>query len=218
MDTIKRYFELAEERPELFSQSVQIPLVLEENMMRDFAEETGKKMGMVYDNSPFFYVVADLCRGKKGLFSYARVIYCNARSNGAVAIPRCGDFFGLLSIYRHAPRCDSLEFPRGFAETGELSSGELIQRELSEELGLKKEECSIRKLGNLRADAGLSAGLVQIFLADISPEAKIDLTDEEGIFGFRWVTEETLRSMIADGRITDGFTISSYGMLTCTNS
>ena len=99
MDTISTYFQLVQERPELFEQSALIPLILDENEMRAFSDTSGKTMGLVYDNSPFYLVLADLCSGKNGLYSYGRVVYCNSKSSGCVAVPRCGGKFGLLLFW-----------------------------------------------------------------------------------------------------------------------
>lgn len=80
--------------------------------------------------------------------------------------------FGVLCIFRHAPRQWSIEFPRGFAEDRSLTAVENVRKELSE---------------------------------------------EEGIGGFQWVCEERFREMIRNGDITDGFTLSAYAQLLCTD-
>ena len=213
MDTISTYFQLVQERPELFEQSALIPLILDENEMRAFSDTSGKTMGLVYDNSPFYLVLADLCSGKNGLYSYGRVVYCNPKSSGCVAVPRCGGKFGLLRIFRHAARQWSLEFPRGFAEDRFLTAEENVRKELAEEIGLSEGDCEVTYLGDVMADSGLSNGNAQIFLAEILPTADISLSEEEGIAGFQWIGEEQFRQMIREGEITDGFTLSAYARL-----
>ncbi len=215
MDTISAYFQLIAERPELFLQSERIPLILDEREMRTYSELTGKTMGVVYNNEPFYLVLADLCRGRAGLYSYARVVSMNPKSNGCVAVPRCQNQFGLLHIFRHAARQWSVEFPRGFAENPALTPEENVRKELSEELGIAESDCRITPLGEVRADSGLSSGSAQIFLADLSPAARIVPSGEEGIGGFRWVGEEDLKEMICNGEITDGFTLAAYARLLC---
>ncbi len=215
MDTIKAYFQLVSQRPDLFTNSPEMELILDETQMRNFAQETGKSMGIVYDNSPYYLVLADLCRDQNGLFSYARVAYCNPQSNGAVAIPYCNGNLGLLTIFRHGPRTQMFEFPRGFSERPKLTPQENILRELSEELGLAKEECTVTFLGDIRADSGLCSGKVQIFLARITPLANILPGKEEGILGFSWVSEKQFREMIEEGLIEDAYTIAAYAKWIC---
>lgn len=213
LDGISKYLQLTEERPELFTQSEKIPLILNEEEIRAFAAEHNRPMGIVYDNSPFFLVLADLCRGKKGPFSYARVVSCNPKSNGTVAIPYSGGKLGLLTIFRHASRKAGLEFPRGFAEKAGLTVEQNIRKELSEELNVAPDACTVRYLGEVQADSGLSAGTASVFLAAFPPSLKIQPSDEEGIQGFQWVSIEKFRTMIAENKITDGFTLSAYAML-----
>lgn len=215
MDTISAYFQLIEERPDLFEQSDMLPLILDESKIRTFSSKTGKPMGIVYDNSPFYLVLADLCQNATGLYRYARVISCNPNSGGCVAIPRWRELYGLLRIFRHAPRRWSIEFPRGFAENSNLTAAENVKKEISEELQISEEACQIRFLGEIRPDTGLSNGKVQLFLADLISETPIIPVKDEGIAGISWISEKTLRKMIYTGEITDGFTLSAYAHLIC---
>ena len=126
-----------------------------------FEKKTGamkKATRLVYDKRPFYVVLADLCSGKNGPYSYGRVIYCNPKSSGCIAIPRCDGCFGLLRIFRHAPRQWSIESPRGFVEDRSLTAEENVRKELSEELGVAEGECEVTFLGDARADSGLSNG------------------------------------------------------------
>lgn len=224
MDSITKYFELAtkEEFAHLFQQSDMLPLVLDENEMRFFAKSTGKTMGVVFDNSPFYMIVADLVGRKQNYFRYARVLYSNVESNGTVAIPYFNTdhekYFGILTHYRHAPREFFLEFPRGFCEEG-LTPEENILKELSEELGMEEEDliesCNIEYLGDIRADTGLSAGKAECFLAEIRLDAKILVQKKEGISKYEWVSEKTFQKFILDRKITDGFTLASYTLFNC---
>lgn len=218
MDTVSAYFQLVQERPELFIHCENVPLILDENQMRTFSEKTGKAMGLVYDNTPFYIVLADLCRGSKGLYSYARVIYSNPESSGCIAVVRRAGQFGLLRIFRHAPRRWSLEFPRGYAEDCTLTPEENVRKELSEELGVAAEECSVTFLGNVRTDTGLSNGCAQIFLAEFKDTVCVHPADDEGIGGFVWAGEEELRQMICDGEITDGLTLAAFAQMMCQNA
>ena len=214
MDPIEQYMRLVEQRPELFVPSDRIPLCLEEAALREYAASSGKPVGVVYDNSPYYLVLADVCVGRENrMYTYARVVYPHSGSNGVVVIPRRGERFGLLSIFRHPPRMESGgEFPRGFAE--DLSPAENAVKELREEIGVCARAEELVYLGDVRPDTGLSAGRVQVFLAHVE-EAAVSPDNGEGIHGLRWVTERELRAQIADGSITDGLTLAAYARYIC---
>lgn len=214
MDPITYYMKLLQQRPELFAQSPYIPLCLDEQTMRAFSVTSGKPVGVVYDNSPYYLVLADLCVGKDNrLYTYARVVYPYQDSNGVVVIPKLGDYFGLLTIFRHPPRAESGgEFPRGFANN--MTPAENAAKELWEEIGAHVNPVSLVCLGEIQADTGLSSGRVQVFLAQIESTA-ISLAKHEGIHGFYWVTEQELRERISTGIITDGFTLAAFACYLC---
>ncbi len=206
-DSVAAYFALAQQRPDLFTPSSQIPLVMDPDRMRAFSAETGRPMGLVYDNRPYFMVLADLCTSGTRSYAYARVVYPQAGTNGAVAVPFRDGKFGLLRIFRHAPRTECLEFPRGFACPG-LTPEENIRKELAEEMGAQIK--AVRFLGHVRADSGLSAGCAQVFLAEVEHAAA--QVGHEGIRELIWLTEDELRAQIAGGTITDGFTLSALAL------
>ena len=206
-DSIAAYFEFVKERPELFTQSDQIPLVLDEERMREFSRQSGRPMGVVYHNKDFYRVVADLCEKKDGsAYSYARVIY-EQPTNGAVALPHCKGRFGLLRNFRHTSRMELLELPRGFAKKG-LTAEQNIREELAEEMNA--EVTGLVRLGAVRADTGLAAGYADVFLAEVaSASAQVG---HEGIRELIWLEEKELYRMIAAGEITDGFTLSALSL------
>lgn len=206
-DAITDYLALAETRPECFTPSEDIPILLDGEQIYQFSISYNRPMGIVYNNLPYYLVVADLCQGPRGLYSYARVVYPNS-SNGAVAIPIMDGKYGLLRNFRHAPRMECLEFPRGFADKT-LPPEELIRQELTDELGASTAQ--VRHLGRIQADTGLSSGFVDIFLAELTQaQAQIG---HEGIRDVLWLTEEELRAKIRAGIITDGFTLSAFALL-----
>ena len=212
-DSVSLYFDLNKSRPDLFKQSNALPLVLDEEKMRDFSKATGKRMGLVHDQSPYWLVLADLCEGANGqLYSYGRVVYCNEKSNGAAALIKCENKFGLLRIFRHGPRTVCQECPRGIHEEKSLSLEENIAKEIAEELGVAPKNCRIQKLGEIRPDAGLTSGSVSIFLAEIMDGTDVRTTGEEGVLGFDWYTEEQFLEAVRNGDITDGFTLSAYAL------
>lgn len=214
MDAITQYLLLTQTRPELFRPSDQIPLCLDELTLRNYEKTSGTPVGVVYDNSPYYLVLADLCiRPDGSLYPYARVIYPHSDSNGSVIIPCQNGRFGLLSIFRHPPRAESGgEFPRGFAE--DLSPAENAAKELWEELGVRISPSELEYLGEIQSDTGISAGKIQVFCAQIDHVA-IPSDNGEGIHGFRWVTPQEMAAQIADGTITDGITLAAYLQYLC---
>lgn len=212
-DSISRYLRLTRERPELFTPSESLPLCLDEGELRAFSARTGRPMGLVYDNSPFWLVLSDLCVGAEGCYPYGRVVYCGP-TGGSVALVRRRDrnAFGLLRVFRHGCRAMSLEIPRGFHELPELTPEENVRRELSQELGIPPATCQVTRLGQVRADAGLSNGAAVVFLADLDEAVELVPGTGEGIQGFDWYPEAALRQAIRDGAITDGFTLSAYAL------
>lgn len=207
-DSITAYLELMAQRPELFVDDPGCPIITNEKDIRAFSARTGRPMGVVFDNRPFFLVVADLCRGPRGDYSYARVIYPNP-SSGGVAVPVMDGKIGLLRIFRHSCRQELLELPRGFHAGPELTPEENIRKELREEMGA--EALSPIHLGHIRPDTGLSEGCADAFLAHV---LHVDPPlGHEGIKELLWFTREELQQLIAQGKIVDGFTLAALALL-----
>ncbi|MBQ8526264.1 MAG: hypothetical protein IJ460_06085 [Clostridia bacterium] len=213
---IESYFDLTTQRPELFLPSKQYPIVLDRKAMLDFEESTGKHIGIVFDNSPFYYAVSDLIapEGKKN-FAYARIIYCNPDKNGTVIIPYFTNgneepLIGILNVFRHSIRKNSGgEFPRGFMAPG-ISPEQNAAKELSEEFHIAGEQLKeLVYLGKTRADTGLSAGEVNIYLAKITGVKPCGNTGHEGIVRTEWLTENEFFRRIHNGIICDGYTQSA---------
>lgn len=207
MDSIEAYFAFSEQHPELFQNSDLIPLCMEEPRMREFAADTGKEMGMVFENPPYFCVLADLCFKNEQFYRYARVVSPNSDSDGVVIIPVKQGKLGLISIYRHAPRTMSLEFVRGFSE--ESPPVDSAVRETQEEIGANIAPGKFEFLGDIRSNTGLSAGKIQVFTVEIE-DAQISAQNGEGIDGLRWLTVQEFREAIAKSEITCGITLAAY--------
>ncbi len=218
-DALKRriegYFALAAKNPASFRDSSLTPLIMDRHTLLRFEAKTGRSVGLVFDNSPYFYGIADLIDGQTP-YIYGRVLYPDRRSSGTVMIPRliCGEeppLFGLLDIFRHAIRARSGgEFPRGFQEPS-ITPAENAAKELREELGIPSEQLiSLTLLGRTRADTGLSSGTAQIYLADIAGPIPQAAVGSEGIAAAEWLPEDELQRRIRDGMILDGFTQTAY--------
>lgn len=207
---IEGYFALAARRPDLFVQSPYVPLCMDRYAMLTFHTQTGKPVGLVFDNGRFYQVVADLIDTPER-FAYARMVYPDRKGNGTVMIP-CWQgegktLFGILHIYRHALRARSGgEFPRGFLEPG-LSPEENCAKELREELAVRPELLDrLVPLGGTRADTGLSGGEALVYLAQISGPQPQGNAGHEGILSSEWLTLDELLRRIRCGEIKDGFT------------
>lgn len=205
------YRELQQRFPDYFAAYSGLQIITDEKQMRAFTEETGKELGVVFDNRPFYFVVCDLVEnaGKKR-FRYARIIGANADvGSGTIIVPtRVQDGrlqFGLLKIYRHSFRGFSYEFPRGFQDAG-ISAEENAKKELCEELGSRVER--VMPLGIIRGDTGMAGGAIQVYQAHIGSYAVT--SGYEGIETVLWVDEAEFCRMLASDEIFCGLTAAAY--------
>lgn len=207
---IEGYFDLMHARPDLFTPSETIPICADRRAMLRFIEQTGRDVGLVFDNGKYYQVVCDLIDGDPR-YAYGRVLYPYRVGNGTVIIPRLvrpGEppRFGILHVYRHSIRAMSGgEFPRGFQEPG-ITPEQNAVKELREEFGIGEDLLErVVFLGESRADTGLTSGQVQIYLADVreAPEANLG---HEGIKKSEWISEDELLDRLARGELLDGMT------------
>lgn len=200
------YVKLMEDRPESFINSDQIHIVKEEEVVRKFCKETGKKIGVVYKSDYNIFLV-DLIRAENGnLYTFERLLPAVLRG-AVVTLTIYNGKFLLLNQYRHALREYQYSFPRGFGTDG-VDSEDNARKELKEETGGLVED--IVKLGTVVADSGLSGNKVAVYACIISG---VSLQyHHEGIKDFIEVTQEELEQLVIDGKITDGFTLSAYSL------
>lgn len=153
------------------------------------------------------FAVVYLVENMKGeRFAYERLIPA-VKKGAIVSIPVYDDKFVLLKQYRHAMRAFQYAFPRGFGEEG-LSAEENLQKEIKEETGADVKKIS--HVGTVIADSGIGSNEVDVFACEITePQLKLHY---EGIEEIELLTEKELVKWIAEGRITDGFTLSGYAM------
>lgn len=201
----ERYLQLMEERPGAFTPDPALPIETDPAVVAAYTARTGRSIEVVYE-SPYHLMVVDLVRTPEGPFPYERVL--PAVPQGAVVLaPLWEGKFVLLDQFRHPLRTCQLAFPRGFGEPG-LSEEENAQKELGEELGAQV--LSLKPLGQIVADSGLSAGGAQAMLCRITqPHPPLQY---EGIQGIVCLTPEELGHEIALGQISDGFTLSAYAL------
>ncbi len=204
-DAINEYFELMRLRPDAFAPSSQIEIVTDREEIEKYIRDTGEAVGVVY-RSPYNTLVVDLIRAGSGYYRYERILPTSSGA-GAVCVPVYQGKLVLIRQYRHAIRDYQLSFPRGFGEDG-LTGVENAKKELSEEIGAATERAEL--LGRVAADSGLSGGIADVVLCEISSyKAKVDY---EGICGACELTPDELEAKIAAREITDGFTLSAFAM------
>ncbi|MBR3131399.1 NUDIX hydrolase [Candidatus Saccharibacteria bacterium] len=208
MKNWEKYLKLAKERPDLFT-SEGLEVILDEETIKKYEEETGREIGIVYE-SKWRYLLVDLVRCSTGkLFAYERVV--PTKTGGVAVLPVYHGSIVLIREYRHPIQKWCLEIPRGFGTPG-ASALQNAAKELYEETGI--EECKLVHLGQLNTDTGLTSDQVDLFLADVK-ELSISLTgkeETEAISHIQIIPFEKVQQMIADGEITDGFTLSALGI------
>ncbi|MCC8074475.1 MAG: NUDIX hydrolase [Clostridiales bacterium] len=199
---IDRYFELMAARPEEFQNNGPLTIVKDREQICQFAERTGKPVGVVYESAFHLMVVDVVQNGDGSCFAYERILNTNPK-DAVVVIPRYQGQYVLLLQYRHALRGYQYAFPRGFGEG--LSALENAHKEVREEL-----RCTASQffyLGQVVADSGLSGTRVKVYQCEISKPAPRPGYEE--IQKAIVCTEQALRQMIGQGKIDDGFTLSA---------
>lgn len=213
------YFQIVKQRPELFKNpdGAEIELLLApaeieqaEQVVRDRLLENGEpsawsRVGLSFEDQ-YLRVLRDAVRFPNGsLGTYIRTINARNGTPGVVILPVIGTEIVLLRHFRHAIRAWQWEIPRGFGEPN--SSGEEnARRELREEIGA--EATRVIPLGNLFTDTGMNAEVIQLFMATI--ESTGSLEREAGISEVQRHPVDTVRRLIAEGSITDSFTIAAF--------
>ncbi len=160
---------------------------------------------------PYVLILRDLVEFPGGYRNgYIRLYnraYIEGGAAGVVILPEKDGNFLLMHNFRHATRQWHWEIPRGFGEPG-VKAEDQAKAEIKEEIGVEPEHVNLVALGTLYNNTGLEGNPIDLFLAYVStygiPNEEIG-TDE-----LRWVTVSELEQMIADGDITDGFTIAAY--------
>ena len=114
------YEKLRKERPELFAESTQIPIVTDKETVDTFVRETGQKVGVMY-SSEYHYLLVDLIRNPDGkLYTYERILPV-VPSGAAVAVTIQNGLFVLLRQYRHAIRTSQYSFSTWIWRKGTLT-------------------------------------------------------------------------------------------------
>ena len=203
---LRKYIELMNARPELFTNSGPIEIKTDLNVIHSFMKKTGQKIGVMF-HSKYHMLLVDLVQENGRLFTYERLVPMTSRG-AVVIVPIFDKKFILLRQYRHALRGEQIAFPRGYGEVG-ISSEDNVRKEISEEIDSKVK--SITCLGSIVADSGLSGNSVSVYLAEITEPNRHCYN--EGIQEIIALPECQLKKWISEGRISDGFTLAAYCLL-----
>ena len=165
-------------------------------------------VGVVYQDE-YLILVRDAVRFRDGrLGSYIRILPAPGLGNdGCVVLPLVDGAVLLASHSRHATRTWLWEAPRGFAAPGE-EPADTAARELREELGVVPGE--LAHLGAIHPDAGITSSAVHVFAAQVTGRPAPDRL--EGIDEVRRLSLAELDRWIAEGRITDAFTLAAIAI------
>lgn len=175
------------------------------NLFKDVA---GTDIGIVFDD-PYVIILRDLVEFPGGFRNgYIRLYnraYLEGGAAGVVMLPEMNGKLLLMHQFRHATRSWHWEIPRGFGEPG-VQEEDQARAEIEEEIS--GEIAELTNLGLYFNNTGLEGNPIYLFLAKMSSIGEPKL--KFGVDNFIWVSVAELEKMIADGEITDGFTIAAY--------
>jgi ADP-ribose pyrophosphatase len=217
---MEKYLQLTKKYPYLFQNKGSLIKIITDKNNIEFwqkqrREELSSKnlpqgwadIGVVFDD-PYFFIVRDLVQFPNGRMNG----YCRLLSNaylsggrGVVVLPEYEGKVMLLHLYRHPTRQWHYEVPRGFGELN-TPAEENARKEVEEEAG--GTVAKLVNLGEFHNNTGFEGGAVSLFYAKLSSVGEPN--EDEGIESFVWLTVRELEEWIADGKITDGFTIAAY--------
>ncbi len=219
-DRMKAYRALIEQRPDWFKTAADdgIKLVLDASEMELAKAALAKKypeygadataIGMIFD-SPYYVVVRDAVRQPNGNYGgYIRVFNAPDRPEGVIILPTMGEDVVLTREFRHPVRGWRWQCPRGFGDKGETGE-EAASRELEEELGSKP--VAIEHLGDVEPDNGSLGARPRFYRAEVESFEAAGLGDE-AIAEAKRFSPGALKSLIAEGNLIDGPTLSALAL------
>jgi len=216
-----KYDSMIKDKPSFFNnKGALFQILLNEEDVHSWQPEKRRKLaeknkpeewadiGVVFDD-PFVVILRDLVEFPGGFRNgYIRLYnraYLEGGAAGVVMLPEMEGKFLLMHQFRHATRSWHWEIPRGFGEPG-VQAEDQARAEIEEEIS--GEIAELTNLGLYFNNTGLEGNPIYLFLAKMSsvgePKPKF------GVDQFKWVVVTELEQMIADGDITDGFTIAAY--------
>ncbi|WP_372862886.1 NUDIX hydrolase [Spongiibacter sp.] len=157
-------------------------------------------MKEVYKN-PWFSVIQD---------ENYHYLYERGADNGAVVLLLINDGFVFVSVRRPAHAAVMIEAPRGYGDEGETSAACAI-REVFEETGYQFQQSQLTKLGVLRPNSAILAAAIDVYLIEAEVADQLAAPQEE-VEGVIVIPSAKIHQQIAQGRISDGFTLSALAM------
>jgi ADP-ribose pyrophosphatase len=206
------YLGLVLQRPEFFANPALnegISIITDPDRIHEEERRLNTEIGIIYRDK-YVVLVKDLVifpGGKIG--TYIRILPA-AGKGGVVILPFYRNQVVLLRHFRHSTRKSYIELPRGFSEP-ELSEERNAEKEILEETGYKIKQ--LRYLGNITPDTGLLATQASVYLAVLDNHQKTANIDKnEAIQGIEFYTLQEIKSMIANGKIEDGYTLGALAL------
>ncbi|PID99113.1 hypothetical protein CSA80_03295 [Candidatus Saccharibacteria bacterium] len=143
--------------------------------------------------------------GKPGTYS---VVY--RQDTVAIIVRNSSNELLMLKQYRFPTQANSWEIPMGGIEKGE-SPLQAATRELKEETGIDLQNG--RHIGTFRPVPGLTPQRVHVFSVFVNvSELDANLRQVDEIISKKFVSQSEFRKMVSDGRVSDGFTLSSLAL------
>lgn len=209
------YFERLSRKAKVVQTDCGLSLVTDIAKLRTFEEEhPDLPLGMIRNqdgNKHYYDFCMDVYFNKKSgsFFRYCSVEYPYSGAAVLAVFSLSGKRYYLLNRqYRPFLGKTVLEIPRGFSETGD-SAFRTAAKELREESGLDISEGIIKSLGFVSSDSGLTNNMTELFLVEYITEKQTVPSEAEMIFEQKLVPEAALYRMIAEGELSDGFTLAA---------
>lgn len=168
------------------------------------------RFGILYEDE-YIVLVRDRVlfpSGQEG--SYIRIVNTSDLSGdgGTVMIPIWQDHVTFVRIFRHATRSWGWELPRGYLEIG-LTPEENAEKEIREELGVSCH--SVRKIGELNPDTGLTANLINVIAVDLAndPTNFGRPQQSEGISHLRSVPRNEIMDFVSQNGVRCGISLAA---------
>ena len=215
-DRLVRYFELAQQRPDLFDNSggrlkillnpidiLSVEKAVAQMLIERGLPQGGATAGFVLDD-PWFFVLRDAIEfpdGSRRL--HASVV--NKNNHGSAVLPLLSGQVILIRHFHHATRQWMFEIPRGAIESGQTPEG-TAHTEIKEEIGSDIKE--LLPLGFVHGSTNLYSGGAHLFVAQLDSIGSPQLA--EGIAAVVQLTIQEFENWIRKGRVLDAITIAAF--------
>lgn len=168
------------------------------------------KTGIVAEDEYLLWLRDAVLFPNQQLGTYIRLFEKPLGKSGVAVLPIFGDNILLIRHFRHASGQWHWEIPRGYCDPNETIY-ETATRELAEEIGASISR--IKELGQYHPNTGLLGSSITIVQAEVSAYDKVDTS--ECISELIEVSKASFKSMVANGEIDDGFTLSAFTYYLC---